>query len=74
MSISQHEDNLIDYMDDFQAIAWILLEFLNFNLNTVNDCYIFKNEFVNNYKNKKFINRIIEINQIFIRCFLFKCF
>ncbi len=58
MSISQHEDNLIDYMDDFQAIAWILLEFLNFNLNTVNDCYIFKNEFVNNYKNKKFINRI----------------
>lgn len=62
MSISQHEDNLIDYMDDFQAIAWILLEFLNFNFNTVNDFYIFKNAFVNNYKNEKFINRIIRGN------------
>jgi serine/threonine protein kinase len=58
MSISQHEDNPVDYMDDFQAIAWMLLDFFGFDVNVLNDCYLFKNRFVNNYRNENFINKI----------------
>jgi len=59
MSISQHDDEIVDYMYDFQAIAWMLLLFLGFNINPyLNDIYNFKIKFVKNYYKDEFINKI----------------
>ena len=59
MSISQHDDDIVDYMFDFQAIAWMLLLFLGFNIKPfLNDIYNFKIKFVKNYYKDEFINKI----------------
>lgn len=59
MSISQHDDEIVDYMFDFQAIAWMLLLFLGFNIKPfLNDIYNFKIKFVKNYYKDEFINKI----------------
>lgn len=60
MSISQYEDNPCDYMDDLQAVGWMLLYFFGFNLKNKSDIiiYEFKKSFVNNYTNKDFIKNL----------------
>jgi hypothetical protein len=64
MSISQHDDEIVDYMFDFQAIAWMLLLFLGFNIKPfLNDIYNFKIKFVKNYYKDEFINKI-ETNRL----------
>ena len=59
MSISQHDDEIVDYMYDLQAIAWMLLLFLGFNIKSMtDDIYNFKKGFVKNYYKDDFINKI----------------
>jgi len=65
MSISQHEDEILDYMFDFQAIAWILLYFLGLEIDNPNtkdiklkNIHVFKKFFVDNYNDENFINDI----------------
>ena len=66
MSIAQHkyddpyyyDDAIVDYMDDFQAIVWMLLYFLNFELNKGNSLLI-KETFYENYKSPHYINKIV---------------
>ena len=59
MSISQHDDDIVDYMFDFQAIAWMLLLFLGFDIKPyLNDIYNFKIKFAKNYYKDEFINNI----------------
>jgi serine/threonine protein kinase len=65
MSISQHKmndpdyymDSIVDYMDDFQAIAWMLLYFLNFEFKN-EDALKIKEMFYKNYDNPLFIDKI----------------
>jgi hypothetical protein len=46
-------------MYDLQAIAWMLLLFLGFNINSMtDDIYNFKKGFVKNYYKDDFINKI----------------
>lgn len=66
MSISQHKfvdpkyytDSIVDYMDDFQAIAWMLLYFLGFDFKN-NDTLKMKKIFCKNYDNPNYIDRIV---------------
>jgi serine/threonine protein kinase len=68
MSIMQHKTFVIDYMDDLQAIAWMLLDILSKNkyilLDNINekqvDNIIYNNKinFLKNYKNAEYIKTI----------------
>ena len=66
MSISQHKiddpdyyiDAVVDYMDDFQAIAWMLLYFLDFEFKN-SDALKVKEIFHKNYENPYYINKIV---------------
>jgi len=68
MSIMQHKTFVIDYMDDLQAISWMLLDILSKNknilLNNINekqvDNIIYNNKinFLKNYKNAEYIKTI----------------
>lgn len=66
MSISQHKiddpdyylDAVVDYMDDFQAIAWMLLYFLDFEFKNA-DALSVKETFHKNYDNPLYINKIL---------------
>jgi serine/threonine protein kinase len=68
MSIMQHKTFVIDYMDDLQAIAWMLLDILSKNKNILLDninekqvdniIYNNKINFLKNYKNAEYIKTI----------------
>ena len=70
MATMQHHKYIIDYMDDLQGVAWVLLDLLcdknNIlarNVNYIKDSYeniVYYNkiEFINNYKNTEYIKTI----------------
>lgn len=59
MSIAQHKDEIVDYMDDIQAIAWILLKILDTGIYDItNNIYKFKCKFVKEYSNYNLIKEI----------------
>ena len=70
MATMLHHKYIIDYMDDLQGVAWILLDLLcdknnilTRNVNYIKDLYeniVYYNkiEFINNYKNTEYIKTI----------------
>ena len=69
MATMLHHKYIIDYMDDLQAVAWVLLDLLcdNYNIlsinNNIKDSYeniVYENKmrFINNYRNIDYIKSI----------------
>jgi hypothetical protein len=75
MATMLHHKYIIDYMDDLQGVAWVLLDLLcdknNIlarNVNYIKDSYeniVYYNkiEFINNYKNTEYIEYIKSIER-----------
>ena len=67
MSIMQHKSSIMDYMDDLQAFAWMLLDLLGDRAISIGlpwysvilsiDRLTLKMEYIENYKNDEYVNK-----------------